>query len=120
MNTHTSATVRETPHVNQTTRTNTDAGESIVETIDYSQTPATSEVDAREKIEALTEVICRGGDDSAAALFVLMARLQNAADPKALANTAKHLAFTRCGELNVHGMVDAHIALLEGELLAVR
>ena len=34
------------------------------------------------------------------------------------ANTAKHFAFTRCGELNLYGMVDAQIAVLESELLA--
>jgi hypothetical protein len=45
-----------------------------------------------------------------------MATLENATHPKALANTAKHLAFTRCGELNLHGMVDAQIAVIEGEL----
>jgi len=44
--------------------------------------------------------------------------LQDSTDAKALANTAKHLAFTRCGELNLNGMVDAQIAVLEGELLA--
>ena len=99
---HSSATAREeTPHINQTSRINT---------IDD---------DASEKIEALAEIICRSGDEPAAALCVLMARLQNAADPKALANTAKHLAFTRCGELNVYGMVDAQIASLEKELLAI-
>ena len=114
MTAHGSAIAREeTPHVNQTSRTNTiinaDVGEASIDKID----------DASEKIEALAEMICRWGAEPAAALFVLMARLQNAADPKALANTAKHLAFTRCGELNVYGMVDAQIASLEGELLAV-
>ena len=39
-------------------------------------------------------------------------------DPKTLAHVAKHFAFTRCGELNVYGMVDAQIAVVEGELLA--
>lgn len=99
MATHTSATARE-PHVNQTTATNT--GE-----LDTSE----------EKIEALAELICQAGNESAAALLVLMAKLQNAADPNALANAVKHLAFTRCGELNVFGMVDAQISVLEGELL---
>jgi len=47
-----------------------------------------------------------------------MPTLENAAHPKALANTAKHFAFTRCVELNLYGMVDAQIALLEFELLA--
>ena len=63
-------------------------------------------------------MICRASDESAAALLVLMATLENSTHPKALANTAKHLAFTRCGELNLGGMVEAQIALLEGELLA--
>ena len=47
-----------------------------------------------------------------------MGTLENAAHPKALANSAKHFAFTRCGELNLCGMVDAEIAVLEGKLLA--
>ena len=46
-----------------------------------------------------------------------MATIANAAEPKALANLAKHLAFTRCGELNLNGMVDAQIAVFESELL---
>lgn len=36
---------------------------------------------------------------------------------KVLANTAKHVAFTHCGELNLC-MVDAQIAIIEAELLA--
>ena len=95
-----------------------DEGENISETIDCSQTPETNGVDSREdKIEALAEIICRGADESAAALFVLMGAFQNSADPKALANTIKHFAFTRCGELNFCGMVDAQIEVLESELL---
>ena len=72
----------------------------------------------RRKVEALAEIICGAGDQSAAALFVLMGTMQNSNDPEALANTVKHFAFTRCGELNVFGMVDAQIAIVEGELLA--
>jgi len=72
----------------------------------------------RRKIEALAEIICGAGDQSAAALFVLMGTMQNSNEPAALANTVKHFAFTRCGELNVFGMVDAQIAVVEGELLA--
>jgi len=63
-------------------------------------------------------MICRAGDPPAAALLVLMATLENATHPKALANMAKHFAFTRCGELNFKGMVDAHVDVLERELLA--
>ncbi len=66
-------------------------------------------------------MICRGGDEpdtKLAALLVLMATLENSTHPKALANAAKHLAFTRCGELNVYGMVEAQIATVENELLS--
>ena len=98
-----------------------DAGETIIETINFSQTPAANEdYSSDETIEALTEIICRADEPGTkwAAMLVLMATLENAAHPKALANTAKHLAFTHCGELNLKGMVDAQIAMLEGELLA--
>ena len=101
MATHVSATVRETPHITETTQT------SEIKEADPS----------REKIEALAEIICGVGEESAAALFVLMGRVQNSADPVALANTTKHFAFTRCGELNLYGMVDAQIAVIESELL---
>ena len=87
----------------------TDAGERIADTFDFSQTRATNEdSSSNEKIEALAEIICRAGDESAAALLVLMGALQNSPHPKALANTAKHLAFTRCGELNLFGIVDSN------------
>ena len=88
-----------------------DAGESI----DFSLEPETNNDDS--KIEALAEIICRI-DESAAALFVLMGTLENSTSPKVLANLAKHLAFTRCAESNLYGMVDAQIAVFEGELLA--
>ena len=101
MTSHSSATALvEAPHINQTSNT-------------------ISEDDSSgEKIEALTEIICRAGDEPAAALLVLMARLENATHPKALANTVKHFAFTRCGELNLFGIVDAQIAVVEGQLFA--
>jgi hypothetical protein len=79
------------------------------------KTPADS-ID--EKIETIVDLICGAGEESAAALLVLMSMLENADDPTALANAVKHLAFTRCGELNVCGMVDAQIALLDDKLLA--
>ena len=156
-----SATVRETPHVNQTSRTNTiinalkqraqavlndrsidpesraiiryaletndpwlaelvrraDEGETVVDSAGFLKTSSTNE----EKIAALAEMICRPGDEAgtkSAALLVLMSMLENATHPKALANLAKHLAFTRCGELNLNGMVEVQTAVLEGELLA--
>jgi hypothetical protein len=99
-----------------------DAGEAIVDTLDFEETTETNNDDSSDdKIEALTEMICRAGDEpetKAAALLVLMATVENSAHPKALANTAKHFAFTHCGELNLFGMVDAQIAVAEGELLA--
>ena len=71
-----------------------------------------------EKIARLTELICQGGDEAAGAFLVLLAMLQDAHDPRAVANAAKHIAFTRCGELNLNGMVDAQIATLQHELFA--
>jgi hypothetical protein len=164
MASHSSASVRETPHVHQThhiTRTATiinalkqraqavlndrtidpqsraviryaletndpwlaelvrraDAGDANVAAIDFTQEPGSASEEKR--IAALAEMICRAGDEAAAkaaALLVLMSTLENATHPKALANLAKHLAFTRCGELNLNGIVDAQIAILEGEL----
>jgi hypothetical protein len=82
------------------------------------ETPHETETTDREKIEALVDIICGAGDKAAGALFVLMGTLQNSTEPEALANAAKHFAFTRCGELNLYGMVDAQVAVFEGELLA--
>ncbi len=72
-----------------------------------------------QRVNVLAEMICRAHDPAirAAALLVLMSALENAEDPKSLANNVKHYAFTRCGELNVYGMVDEQIAALENELL---
>jgi len=156
-----SASVRETPHVHQTSRTNNyinvlkeraqavindtsidpesraiirysletndpwlaelvrraDAGETLVDEAGFLKRSSTDE----EKIEALVELICRAGDEAgtkSAALLVLMSTLEKASHPKALANLAKHLAFTRCGELNFNGVVEAQIAVIESELLA--
>jgi hypothetical protein len=81
------------------------------------RTLETNEDDSTDKIKGLTEIICRAGDKPTAALFVLMGALENSTDPETLANTAKHVAFTRCAELNLYGMVDAQIALVEAELL---
>ena len=69
-----------------------DAGETIIDSFDFSQTHETNEDDSSEdKIEALAKIICQAGDECAA-LFVLMGTLENSADPKLLANTAKHFA----------------------------
>jgi hypothetical protein len=160
---HSSATVRETPHVNQTTRTNTiinalkrraqavlndrsidpqtraiirygletndpwlaelvrraDAGEDVIDDMQSLETDEDNS--SEEKIVALAEMICRAGDEPAtksAALLVLMSALENSRYPKALANLGKHLAFTRCGELDIYDMVEGQIAVLESKLLA--
>lgn len=93
-----------------------DAGESVTG-IDFMQAPEEDELN-EERIAALAEMICRAGDEAAAALLVLMGTVENSMHPKALANTAKHFAFTRCGEANLYGTVDAQIAVVEVELLA--
>jgi hypothetical protein len=95
------------------------AGEKIIDSVDFTLEPDANEDDSnKERVEALAEIICRAGDESAAALLVLMGTLENSSDPKLLANTAKHFAFTRCGESNLFGMVDAQLAVVESELLA--
>ena len=95
-----------------------DAGERVIDALESSELSETNEDDSsEERVEALAEIICRDGD-AAAALFVLMGALENSRDPKLLANTAKHLAFSRCSELNLYGIVDAQIAVVESELLA--
>ena len=98
------------------------AGETPFDTVDFFQKPDTSQhYSTDEKVQTLVEMICRADDEpekKSAALLVLMTTLENSAHPKALANTAKHLAFMRCGELNLYGMVDAQVATVEHELFA--
>jgi hypothetical protein len=79
-----------------------DTGESLFDTVDFSQEPQARNDDDLDvdKIEALAEIICREGDGpdvKSAALLVLMVALEDSPHPKALANTAKHLAFNHCG-----------------------
>ena len=103
-----------------------DTGERLADSFDFSQTtqadeagPTEQKIEAwPEKIEALAEIICGASHESAGALFVLMGTLENSTHPEALIHTVKHLAFTRCGELNLFGMVDAQLAVVEGELFA--
>jgi hypothetical protein len=96
-----------------------DEGERIIDTTDSTHTPKIDEDHfIQEKLEALVDIICgTGGAKAAGALFVLMATIGNSTEPGALAYTAKHFAFTRCGELNLCGIVDAQIAVVERELL---
>jgi hypothetical protein len=99
-----------------------DAGESFADTLDLSETPEHEEDDAtEERIEALVEMICRAGDEpetKSAALLVLMATLEYSTQPKTLANTTKHLALTRYGELNTYGIVESQVAVVERQLFA--
>jgi hypothetical protein len=96
-----------------------EAGETVIDTIDFPETAEAGDDETSvEKVKALSEIICQSGGEATAALFVLMGTLQNSSQPGMLANAAKHYAFTRCGELNIFGMVDAQIAVVEGELLA--
>jgi len=44
--------------------------------------------------------------------------LENSRDPKLLTNAVRHFAFNRCSELNLYGIVDAQLPVVEGELLA--
>ena len=95
-----------------------DSGERIIETTEFAIESEVNENDSNEqRVEALAEIICRDGD-AAAALFVLMGALEQSSDPKLLGNTVKHFAFTRCSDLNLYGIVDAQIAVVESELLA--
>jgi hypothetical protein len=88
-------------------------------TIDLSEIPLDNDAESTEqKIKMLTDKISDAGEEPTAALLVLMSTLENATSPTVLANIAKRLAFTRCVELNVYGMVDVQIAALEGELFA--
>jgi hypothetical protein len=95
-----------------------EAGENIVDTFESLRTPDIDDDDSTaRKIEALAGIICEASGKSAGALFVLMGTVQHSPAPEALANAAKHFAFTHCGELNLYGMVDAQLAVVEGELL---
>ena len=96
-----------------------EAGENIVDTFESLQPPVPNEEDSMlGKIEALAEIICRSGDEPTAALFILMEALESSTHQKVLTSRAKHVAFSRCGELHVYEMIDAQLAELEGELLA--
>lgn len=91
--------------------------------MDFSQEPQARNDDDLyvDKVEALAEMICRDGDEpdiKSAALLVLMAAFENSPHPKALANTAKHLAFNHCAERNFCSMVDAEVRVIEAELFA--
>jgi hypothetical protein len=86
-----------------------DAGETIFDTVDFSQTPDTSEHHSSdEKIEALAEMICRAGDEPETKISRTAC---------ADVDTGK-LHASEGGELNLFGMVEAQVATVEGELFA--
>ena len=99
--------------------TRAEGGENIVDTFESLRTlvPIGDESVLR-KVEALAEIISRSGDEPTASLFILMETLENSTDARVLASRAKHVAFSRCGELHVYEMINAQVAELEGELLA--
>ena len=95
-----------------------DAGESVID--ESCMLEADDEISIEEKLERLAAMICQAGgqpETRSAALLVLMSTVENSTEPKILANHVKHIAFTRCGELNCFGMVDTQIAAIESELL---
>ena len=95
-----------------------DAGEPVID--ESCVLEPDDEISTEEKLERLAAMICQAGgqpETTSAALLVLMSTLENSTEPKVLANHVKHIAFTRCGELNCFGMVDAQIAAIEIELL---
>jgi hypothetical protein len=99
--------------------TRAEAGEDIADTFESMRTPSGNEDDSTlGRVEALAEIICRAGDEPTAALFILLETLESSTHPKVLASRAKHVAFSRCGDLHVYEMVDAQLAAVEGELLA--
>lgn len=103
-----------------------EAGEPVIDESNSSQKHETNneggfEFSNETKVEILADLICRPGDEPAtksAALLVLMSTLEHSTESQALANQAKHFAFARCGELNLHGIVDTQAAMLETELFA--
>ena len=89
-----------------------EAGEEVVENM--------LRVESEEDDQGEAEMICRGGDEPAiksAALALLMSCIETAMEPRTAANTTKHVALSRCGELNYCGVTDAQIATFASELL---
>jgi len=98
-----------------------DAGETVSDEFSLSEPEPFATESIEEKIKTMSDLICRDGDEpeiKSAALLILMSLFESSPHAKALAHTVKHFAFTRCGELNLCGMLDAQIPVLENELLA--
>ena len=105
-----------------------DAGESVFDEVgrlQLTRNDNNEDLPIEDKVEILAEIICRSGsgEDRAtrsAALLVLIAAIESSPHPKELAAVAKQLAFSRCSEMNVCGMVESQVAVFECELLAGR
>jgi len=70
-----------------------DAGEPIIDKVDFSLEPQFEEDEAsEEKIEAMAGIICQSGDESAAALFVLIGNARKLHPSKA----TRECGETRC------------------------
>jgi len=111
-----------------------DVGENITEPLEYTRVEypqleypravavvediARAETCNEEKIEALAEIICGANDRCAAALVVLMRTLEKSRHAKLLVNKAKHVAFARCAEAKLLGLINTQTAVIEAELLA--
>jgi hypothetical protein len=96
-----------------------DAGETVGDDFFVSTPEPFADQSSEEKIRTMSRLICRAGDEpetKAAALLILMSMIESSNQPKTLANEVKHFAFGRCGELNLCGMVEAQVAVLENEL----
>jgi hypothetical protein len=89
----------------------------LVQRVESGETHPFGPLTNEQKIEVLSEMICRAGDEAAAALLVLMTIFEKDPHPRRLATAAKRFAFSRSVELNVYEMADAQIGLLEGRLL---
>ena len=93
-----------------------DAGETVSDDFSHSEPELFATDSIEEKIKVMSDLICRAGDEpeiKSAALLILMSVFESSPHAKALAHTVKHFAFTRCGELNLCGMLEAQVPVLE-------
>ena len=87
----------------------------------YEQGLIEDPIDAEEiedKLKKLTSLICRAGNEpdiKSAALLSLLATLWYAPD---FVRMARHLAFLQCCELDLYGIVDSQIEMIEQQLMA--
>ena len=89
-----------------------DAGETVSDEFSLSEPELFKTDSSEEKIKVMSELIYRAGDEpeiKSAALLILMSVLESSPHAKALA---------RCGELNLCGMLEAQLPVLENKLLA--